>query len=260
MGPLDLLPRSWRSNLSRARIEPICAGLSGASVFRVRKSGETRYLKIATGKHAEQLHQEIERTTWLASQAVKVPAVMQAIVEAELAAVLMTAVVGEPIEDSRRAPEEILNALASGLAQLHTLSVASCPFDESVRIRIARAEADIARRKIDPAAFHERNRVLSPKQLFDRLLATTPDTEDTVVVHGDATFTNLFIDPAGLGFIDCGHSGRADRYVDLALVAMEIEERFGQGWVRPFFKAYGFGFQSPDRRKLRFYSDLYELF
>jgi aminoglycoside phosphotransferase len=59
--------------------------------------------------------------------------------------------------------------------------------------------------RIDPREFHERNLGLSPKQLFDRLLATAPSSEDIVVVHGDATFTNLLIDSTGtLGFIDCG--------------------------------------------------------
>jgi aminoglycoside phosphotransferase len=48
--------------------------------------------------------------------------------------------------------------------------------------------------------------------------------------------------------------------VDLALVAMEIEDRFGQEWVHPFFRAYGFDFHFPDQQKLRFYYDLYELF
>ncbi len=262
MEPLDLLPRSWRSRLSRARIEPVRSGSGGTSVFRVRKaSGHTTFLKIAAGEHAEHLRQEIERTTWLASQRVNVPAILQTFVDAEVAAVLMSTLHGEPVEDCSRPPVEIIKAIAAGLAHLHALPFEPCPFDESVATRLARAEVDIARGCVDPREFHERNLAVSPKQLFARLLATVPGSEDNVVVHGDATFTNLFVESAGaLGFIDCGYSGRADRYVDLALVATEIEDRFGNEWVRPFFRAYGFGFHSPDPCKLRFYSDLYELF
>ena len=30
-----------------------------------------------------------------------------------------------------------------------------------------------------------------------------------------------------LGFVDCGHCGKADRYLDLAIAAQEIEDNFG---------------------------------
>jgi len=190
-----------------------------------------------------------------------VPVILQTVVDAEICAVLMSALQGCPVEDCGGSPSNIVVAVAAGLAQLHALPIKSCPFDESIEIRLARAQADICRGRIDPREFHERNLGLSLKQLFDRLLATAPSSEDIVVVHGDATFTNLLIDSTGtLGFIDCGHAGRADRYTDLALVAMEIEDRFGHEWVGPFFKAYGFDSHSPDQRKLRFYYDLYELF
>jgi hypothetical protein len=69
MGSLDLLPESWRSELSGASVEPLRSGSGGASVFRVGGiSGATQFLKIAAGEHVvEDLRQEIERTTWLAS-------------------------------------------------------------------------------------------------------------------------------------------------------------------------------------------------
>src|SRR6184192_973324 len=145
MSPIDLLPGSWRSELSHATIEPVPTGAGGASVFRVRTPAEVRFLKIATGKHAGHLRREIQRTAWLASQEVEVPAILQTVVQPDLTAVLMSAVPGVPVENSGLEPREIVNAVAAGLAKFHALPVGSCPFEESVAIRLARAEADVAR-------------------------------------------------------------------------------------------------------------------
>jgi aminoglycoside 3'-phosphotransferase-2 len=144
---------------------------------------------------------------------------------------------------------------------LHALPIEACPFDERVSIRLARAQADIATGQIDPGRFDERNLGQSPIRLFNHLLATVPNSEDLVVVHGDATFTNILVNSDGkVGFVDCGHCGKADRYTDLAVVVSDIDDRFGQEWIEPFFRAYGLGFDQWDRSKVRFFSDLYELF
>src|SRR5260370_20416862 len=155
----------------------------------------------------------------------------------------MSGVEGERMEACRRSPGELIKAIVTGLAHLHTLPVEACPFDESISVRLARAEADVSCGRIDQREFRDRNLGLAPRQLLDRLLETAPGPEDLVVVHGDATFTNILIDSAGLiGFVDCGHCGRADRYVDLAVITSEIEDQFGQECLGGFFYAYWFCF------------------
>ena len=59
-------------------------------------------------------------------------------------------------------------------------------------------------------------------------------------------------------FLDCGHCGRGDRYLDLVGLSEDIDEHFGAEWVVPFQLACG----EPDwdSGKARFFSDLYELF
>ena len=124
--------------------------------------------------------------------------------------------------------------------------------------RLARARRDIERDAIDTGAFDPRNAGMTPEAIYARLAAAVP-VEDIVVVHGDATFDNMRVDGAGeVGFIDCGNAGRADRYVDLSLIAAEIEDHFGPEWVGPFARGYGLAFW--DSAKARFFSDLYELF
>ncbi|HET7679366.1 MAG TPA: phosphotransferase, partial [Xanthobacteraceae bacterium] len=94
--------------------------------------------------------------------------------------------------------------------------------------------------------------------LLARLAANQPE-QDLVVVHGDATLTNLIVDAGGnLGFVDCGSAGRGDRYTDLAVLADEIQEHLGAEAAAHFVRAYGL--RSWDSVKARYFSDLYELF
>ncbi|MGH7248223.1 MAG: phosphotransferase, partial [Pseudomonadota bacterium] len=79
-----------------------------------------------------------------------------------------------------------------------------------------------------------------------------------VVVHGDAKFDNMLIDDDGnVGFIDCGHVGRGDRYLDLEATISDVDEHFGPAWIGMFARDYGVQL---DPAKLQFFSDLYELF
>jgi len=139
------------------------------------------------------------------------------------------------------------------------LRVENCPFDHSLPLRLARARELVQSGDVDPADFDERNAGVTPVDLYYRLEGSAPRYEDLVVTHGDATFSNLIVGRDGqIGFIDCSHSGRADRYVDLALLLAEIKTRFGAEAGRAFFETYG-----PldwDEKKDLFYLDLYELF
>lgn len=263
MLPFHLLPESWRSDLAQQSIEPIQSGSGGASVYRIQEaSGSVRFLKIAVDRYIEDLNQEIKRTKWLRAKRINVPKILQAIVHAEVAAVLMSSVDGQPVEDCSSSPTDIINAVARGIAHLHALPVSSCPYNEDVSIRLARAREGIAQGRVSPHEFHERNQGLSPRDLLAYLQCTAPNfPEDFVVVHGDATFSNILVNSAGkIGFVDCGHCGRADRYVDLALISTEIEDRFGEQWIESFITAYGLNLSSWDTSKARFFCDLYELF
>jgi aminoglycoside 3'-phosphotransferase II len=149
--------------------------------------------------------------------------------------------------------------LAEGLRKLHSIPARDCPFDETVEARLARARAAIAEGLIDPDYFSERNQGILPQAIYTRLMRTVPEHEDIVVVHGDATFDNLLIDDAeNVGFIDCGHAGRGDRYLDLATMVADIDAYFGPDCISLFARSYGH--PAFDARKLGFFNDLYELF
>jgi len=241
-----------------ARLEPVADGMSGASVFRVVQPGKlVRYIKIARGQAAAPLRQEASRTCWLASQAIAVPRILRVSDRLGAYAMLMHAMPGTPADVSSLPPPRLIAALAKALAALHALPPAACPFDESLGVRLTRAATAVAAGEIDDSEFDPRNIATSAEALLARLTARQPP-EDFVVVHGDATLSNLMVDGEGnVGFIDCGNAGRGDRYLDLAVLAADIAEHHGAPAADMFAHAYGGAW---DAAKARFYVDLYELF
>jgi aminoglycoside phosphotransferase len=256
---LAMLPADWLSPDERLGATPVMAGMSAAGVFRIDAGAHTRYLKIADRDAADALREEIARTSWLSAQGVAVPRLLRTLQSADVVAMLTAELPGAAIADCAQPICNIIDIIARAFVALHALPAACCPFDESVDVRLARARMLIARGAIDPAHFAERNRVLTPQQVHDRLAARMPAWADPVVVHGDATFGNMRIDGAGtFAFLDCGHAGRGDRYVDIERIASEIEEHFGFRWIEVFRRSYGL--ETFDCERASFFADLYELF
>ena len=257
--PRQLLPPDDWEELANAEFQKLATGLSEAVVFRVTAGGQPpRYLKIARDKAAVALRQEIARTNWLAHRHVRVPTILRVEDKTAETILLMEAVPGFSAQDSPIAAANLIAALALALARLHALPVAECPFDESIAARLSRASAAIAAGEVDPDAFDPRNWGTDPADLLARLALNRP-AEDIVVVHGDATLSNIIVDSDGtVGFIDCGNAGRADRYTDLAVLYADISDHYGAEAAQRFSRIY-----SPagwDGAKARFFADLYELF
>jgi aminoglycoside 3'-phosphotransferase-2 len=252
------LAGDWKE-LAHARIEPVTDGMSGAELFCVSEDGQpVRYLKIARNQSIASLRREIERTQWLSAQGFRVPAILRIDEQADQLAMLTQAVPGMQAQSSTIPPDRLMDILARGMAALHRLPPASCPFDESLSTRLSVAEQVVAAGDVEPEHFEHRNHGITPEMLLQRLKDDRP-TEDTVVIHGDATLTNLIVDAdGGLGFVDCGNAGRGDRYIDLAVLYGEIEDHFGDEAASDFIRAYGL--RDWDAVKARYFSDLYELF
>jgi aminoglycoside 3'-phosphotransferase II len=254
------LPQSWRRRLSDFRFQSVNRGMSDALTFRLHgPAGQTLYLKAAAPDALPQLRREIERTRWLSARNINVPDILDFFDDNRLGVALMTALPGAHPHEAALPVADIIASLAHGLRALHALPAADSPFDETIAARLERARAAIEAGHVDPGDFDARNLGRSPLEIYRQLGAQAPRiTRDIVLVHGDATFDNLLLDAGGnLGFIDCGHAGRGDRYLDLEAVTSDIEDHFGPQWIEPFARDYGI---SLDQIKLRFFDDLYELF
>ena len=254
-----LLPPDWQAALAGDEVEPML-GMGGALVFRVLDpAGGRKYLKLASGLGVQPLTQEMARTEWLSSHHIRVPRFLKKICTRRITAVLMTAVAGRHLTLDTDDLLGTVRTMGQGLARLHSAPSANCPFDETPQTRLERAREAIEQNLLDASQFDGRNSGVTPSMLYQRLVSAIPACEDIVVVHGDATLSNMLIGPDGeLGFIDCGHSGRSDRYVDLAVIEAELLTEFGRDAAECFKDAYGI--REWDDRKAAFFRDLYELF
>ncbi len=248
----------WQ-DLARARLAPLAEGMSDAAVFRVSEGERpARYLKTARGPAAAALREEIARTRWLAQHRVRVPDILRADDRADRVVMLTAAVAGVAADVSPLPADQLADALARGLKALHALPVAECPFDETLKVRLARAAAAVAAGEVYADEFAPRNANVVPEALLARLRREQP-AEDIVVVHGDATLSNIFVGGDGsIGFIDCGNAGRGDRYVDLAVLMADIGDTLGPQAAARFAQKYGAS--GLDGAKARYFADLYELF
>jgi aminoglycoside 3'-phosphotransferase II len=256
---IKLLPPDWRAALAGGEVEPIL-GMGGALVFRILDSaGGCRYLKLASGLGAQLLMQEVARTEWLSSHHVRVPRFLMKTSTQGVSAVLMTAVPGRHLTLDTDDQLAAVHTIGRGLGRLHALPSANCPFDETPRTRLERAREAIELNLLDASQFDDRNSGVTPSTLYRRLDGAIPACDDIVVVHGDATLSNMLIGLDGeLGFIDCGHSGRSDRYMDLAVIEAELLAEFGRDAAECFNDAYRI--REWDDQKAAFFRDLYELF
>lgn len=256
---LALLRPDGNAALSGVRLERVTSGMSGARVYRVVQPGRlVRYVKIGRDGAAAPLREEAARMVWLASQGITVPSILRISNQPGSYAILMHALPGTPADVSIMPAPRLAVALGKALAALHTLRPTDCPFDETLGVRLPRAATAVAAGEIDGADFEAHNRGIAPEVLLARLSAPQ-HTEDIVVVHGDATLSNLMIDAEGnVGFIDCSNAGRGDRYLDLAMLAADIAEHHGVEAAASFTAAYGE--QNWDAEKAKYYLDLYELF
>jgi aminoglycoside phosphotransferase len=254
---LQKLPDAWRAELAAVAAEPIINGMSGADVFRLRMEPSC-FLKFAENAAVQSLRQEIARTAWFADHGIRVAPILRTHDDGRTAAMQTQALPGEPADRSDLPKACLLPAMGRALAKLHALRPADCPFDESLAVRLKRARRAIEQGSVDARHFASRNRNVRPCDLLARLIADPP-AEDFVIAHGDLTLSNMVIGPDGaVWFIDCGHAGRADRYLDLAVLAAEISDHFGPRSVKTFVRAYGV--KRWDVRKAAYYADLYEFF
>jgi len=262
------LPPTLAADLGKHVRSDITTGESGANVARFeRPGGTTVYLKsraVGATPHRP-LFEEGERLGWMHAVGMPVPAVLQYHEWKGREYLLLTAVPGQDASAPRPAEQHgaIIAALAAGMRTLHATNISACPFDHSIRVRLAEAEARVRAGDVDESDFDDARQGRSATDLYAELTACPRPPEDRVFTHGDYCLPNVLLvtDGAGVhvsGFVDCGNAGIADRYQDLALCARSVVHNLGPEWVPALFARYGL--EHVDEAKVRYYQLLDEFF
>ncbi len=255
------LPERLRDLLAGYEWRQDALGRSSAHVFRLEAIGRAPvYLKTEPADPLGELAGEVARLRWLASQGFACPQVIAHETDGEREWLLMSALGGADFVSADQVPPtERVRLLAHALRRLHTIDIATCPFDHRLEARIGEAKARMLGGRVAEDDFDETRLGRSAQDIFQELEETRPKTEDLVVTHGDACLPNFMADGASFsGYIDCGRLGVADRHQDIALACGSIERNFGAGFVGLFLEAYG-DFE-PQVEKMAYYRLLDEFF
>jgi aminoglycoside 3'-phosphotransferase-2 len=261
------LPAGVAAQLAGYSFERISLGESGAVVWRCSKSlAPSCFLKTASLDAELRLGDEAERLRWMRARHLTVPEVCDYVRADNDEYLLLDEVPGVAASDPQWLSriEDVVSALGAGLALLHRTGTADCPFDHGLARQLEEAWVRVAENRVDEEDFHESRAGRRATDLFAELLATVPGQESAVFTHGDFSLPNVILReaPGGgveiSGFIDCGRSGIADPYQDLALAIRDVGDHFGYEWVTPLLRAYGL--TDVNRERVDFYTLLDEFF
>jgi aminoglycoside 3'-phosphotransferase-2 len=235
-------------------------GCSDASVFRLEALGRPPLIaKLAPLTKAADLRTEAARLAWLKEAGILAPQIIRLTEASDHLWLVMECLPGDDAARSGAPPAVKIREIAGALRALHAIDPATCPFDETLGVKLAHAAERIASNAVDADDFDDDNRGSTAADLFGELKRLRPAAEDIVVAHGDACLPNIMLDRGRFsGFVDCGRLGRSDRYQDLALACRSITTNLGSEWVGAFLNAYGIA--DIDEGRSRFYRLLDELF
>lgn len=255
--PFATLP-SRLDQLRDRRWTEVTLGKSGASVWCIDGNDEALFLKSAPMHPLSEMPGEAARLDWLATTSVPAPRLREYFQQDGHDWLLMTALPGHDLTQWTDRPADLVSALAATLRAVHALDPATCPFDQSLDVKLATGAAYAEAGLVDESDFDTGHVGWKAAAVVDLLRATRPTKEELVVCHGDASLPNIMaLDGGFAGIIDCGRLGVADRWQDLAIACRSIRFNCGEAHVEAFLSAYGAPW---DEARNRYYCTLDELF
>lgn len=261
-----MLPERIKSLISDEACRTDDIGMSGASVLLY----DTKVLKIQ--EQEEESENEYRILKYLHGK-LPVPKVHAYQTSEGMSYLLMDRCRGEMAcaESYMEHPELLCKLLANGLKKLWSIDILSCPSDQRLSHKLARAKYNIDHGLVDldnvePETFGEHG-FKNPEELLAWLQEHRPK-EELVFSHGDFCLPNLFGEGTEVtGYIDLGRAGIADKWCDIALCYRSLSHnysgKYGHSKAYPecdgllLFRELGI---EPDWEKIRYYILLDELF
>lgn len=261
--------------------------------FKINSSQQVSYLKVQPVNKFTTFEKEISVLNWLngsdgSKSLLPVPTVEVFFIEGDYEYFIMSEIVGingveaiiqssktddkEPTNRVSRNKEAIVTAAALGLKKIHELDISTCPFNETISIKLANAYENVKNGLVDERDFDSERLGRSAHSVYQELKRRVPQESDLVFCHGDYclpnilfnNFTNNITDNkySVSGFIDFDRAGVSDKYNDLAISSRSIATNIGDDVDRKyealFFETYGLS--DIDHDKIKYYRMLDELF
>jgi len=250
--PAGVAP-GWQPSLAW-RIVP------GVATWRLtHRDGRVRFAKVTAGSVFPSLADEAERMQWAAAH-LPVPRVVSLERPAGTTILVTEGLAGRDGTDPlwRRDLPGLVQAFGRGLRQFHdAVEARRCPYRFGLDEALAHVRRRVAAGDVHPGGFHPEHAHFTPETALARLEATLPQSEDSVVCHGDYCPPNVLLtDGRVTGYVDLGELGVADRWWDVAIGGWSTGWNFGSEFEPGFYAAYGI---EPDLERIASYRLLYDL-
>lgn len=219
--------------------QPVTGGLSGDRVER--RAGVYR-------KHTAYAEVEARAASWLRGHGLPAAEVL----EVGAGWLVTREIPGRSAADPwpQDSLDRVVDAVADMTAALHAMPAAECPLDRRLAVTVSEARAAALSGRVDVTRLDPERAGWTTGRLLaelERLWPPAQRTEQPVVTHGDWCLPNLILDPDRLvvtGIVDTGRAGRADRCVDLALMARsmgsgDLNPQYGPARVQRFLTRCG---------------------
>lgn len=199
---------------------PILIGESGAAVVRVRDADGVSWIEKSGAEPG--IGEEAAVLRWCAGL-LPVPRVIERseglLRMSELPGVNLTEV----------SVEEAVAVLAEALGQVHSVSIADCPFPANWDLRVRQAEERVRAGLVDVADFGAENLGRGAEDVLAELKAFPPLPKAVCFTHGDGCLENfLALDGKLSGIVDLGRAGVTHAAQDWALALRSMASNFGE--------------------------------
>jgi aminoglycoside phosphotransferase len=235
-------------------------GMSGSSVYVF----DDLVLKIEND--TKQSKEIVNMIKWLKNK-IPVPEVICHEISNNKSFLLMSKIKGKMACDDYylENSNKLLFQLSKAFKMLWSVDITDCPRIQDIDTKLKEARFRVEKGLVDINSFNV-NGFSNPTELLIWLENNKPDYEP-VLSHGDLCLPNILIESDEIsGFIDLGHSGVSDKWVDISLCYKSLKNNFNGtfgGKIYPEFepnKLFEYLHIQPNMKKIKYFILLDELF
>ncbi|MDD3048407.1 MAG: aminoglycoside 3'-phosphotransferase [Bacilli bacterium] len=251
------IPSEIKNIISEGVISEINIGCSDSEVFKIVKTNQIIFLKIAK---EGLLTNEYEKLKWLSGKT-KVPKIVTYLIFQNTEYLITESLNGEMVcsDYYLKNPDQGIPIIVESFNELYSINISTCPFNVSLNYKLSLAKSNIDNGliNIDDVSSQALQKYGSLIGIYNYLYDNKYE-EELCFSHGDLSLPNIFAENGKFsGFIDVGDCGIADKWFDIALVTRSIIRNYGEEFLETFYEGINV---IPDKHKIDYYLLLMELY